>query len=64
MVVVHTIWTLQLLVSTALLAKTLTSLQKKLDRFGTFGMKKSVCDLLDDANHDYTCSQLIAGVVS
>ena len=51
MVVVHTIWTLQLLVSTALLAKTLTSLQKKLDRFGTFGMKKSVCDLLDDVDH-------------
>ncbi|CAB4002143.1 DNA transposase THAP9 [Paramuricea clavata] len=57
MAIVHAIWSLQLLVSTALLAKVLASAEKKV-YIGT-----STCDLLDDANHDHTCSHLISGVV-
>ncbi|CAB4013036.1 ---NA--- [Paramuricea clavata] len=64
MVVLHAIWTLQLLVSTVLLAKTLATLEKKVEYLSsTVGKKKSNCQLLDDANHDFTCSQLTAGVV-
>jgi hypothetical protein len=64
MVVVHAIWTLQLLVSSALLAKVLASNEKKVDYSGGFGMKKSNCDIFDDTNQDYTCKHLISGVVS
>jgi hypothetical protein len=62
MVVVHAIWTLQLLVSSALLAKVLASNEKKVDHSG--GMKKSDCDIFDDTNQDHTCKYLISGVVS
>ena len=61
MMLVYGIWSLQLLVSTALLAKVLASSEKKLD---TFDMKKSYCDILEDSNQDHTCSHLFSGVVS
>jgi hypothetical protein len=61
MVIVHALWTLQLLVSTALLAKILATYEKEGD-FG-FGNKQSVCDQFDKADKDYQCRELIGGVV-
>ena len=55
------LWTLQLLVSTALLAKVLTTWQKEV------GGALSECDRLDkldNRKYDYNCTQMIGGVVS
>ncbi|CAB3997954.1 ---NA--- [Paramuricea clavata] len=60
MVIVHVLWTLQLLVSTALLAKVLATYEKERD-IGS-GNKQSYCDFFDKADKDYQCSELIGGV--
>ena len=57
---VQALWTLQLLVSTALLAKILTTYKK--DSFGF-----SICDIWDkqeNREYNYKCSQITGGVVS
>ena len=62
MFVVQAIWTMQLLVSTALVAKTLTTYQTDIGLVG----KISRCDLWDKAenrDYEYTCGQLTSGVV-
>jgi hypothetical protein len=62
---VQAICALQLLVSTALLAKVLTTYQEEPE---VLGIKfQSTCDKLDEEEnreYDYTCSQLTGGVVS
>lgn len=58
MVAIHALWALQLVVSTALLAKILTTMEKKED--GRF----SECDGHDELGSEYQCSHLIGGVVS
>ncbi len=61
MCAVQAIWTLQLLVSTALLAKILITFEKE------FGGASSLCDRLDkleNRKYDYNCTQVIGGVVS
>ena len=61
MFAVQAIWTLQLLVSTALVAKVLTTYQKDLDS------QVSYCETWDKAenrDYEYTCDQLTGGVVS
>ena len=63
MFAVQAIWTLQLLVSTALVTKILTTYQKEID-FGILG-KRSQCELWDkaeDRDYKYTCGQLTGGV--
>ena len=65
MFAVQAIWTFQLLVSTALVAKVLTTFQKDTGR-GIFG-KISPCEAWDKAEnreYEYTCGQLTGGVVS
>ena len=61
MCAVQAIWTLQLLVSTALLAKVLITYQKEVRG------SPSKCDTWDkqeNREYDYNCSQIIGGVVS
>ena len=65
MFAVQAIWTFQLLVSTALVAKVLTTYQKDIGR-GILG-KISQCEAWDKAEnreYEYTCGQLTGGVVS
>ena len=62
MIFVYALWTLQLLISAALLTKVLTTYQKELDTVG--GNKISPCDAFDKRDKDYQCSQLEGGVVS
>ena len=55
------LWTLQLLISTALLAKILITFEKEVRG------KPSACDRWDkqeNREYDYNCSQMIGGVVS
>ncbi|CAB4045529.1 Hypothetical predicted protein, partial [Paramuricea clavata] len=59
MVIVHALWTLQLLVSTALLAKILATYEKERDQ--GLGNKQSYCDHFDKTDKDYQCSELIGG---
>ena len=60
---VYALWTLQLVISAALLAKVLTSFQiEELD--DGRGNKISLCDAFDKRDKDYQCSQLEGGVVS
>ncbi len=61
MCAVQAIWTLQLLVSTALLAKVLITFKKEV------GGASSLCDRLEkleNRKYDHHCSQMIGGVVS
>ncbi|CAB4029797.1 ---NA--- [Paramuricea clavata] len=65
MVIVHALWTLQLLVSTALLAKVLATYEKEQDLLPIYVIsekKQSFCDNFDEANTNYQCSQFIGGV--
>jgi hypothetical protein len=60
MSVAQAICTLQLLVSTALLAKVFAA-NEKLERVG----KPSLCKMSNEAaNYNYTCGQISGGVVS
>ena len=67
MLVANALWTLQLLVATALLCKTLIILEEKPEeqtiRGFTFS-RKSLCKSMEDENTNHQCSQLIGGVVS
>ena len=61
MAAAQAIWTLHLLISTALLAKVLTTYQKEVRG------RPSACDDWDkqeNRNYNYHCSQVIGGVVS
>ena len=73
MCAVQAICTLQILVSTALLAKALTTYQKEtmkvaVTRFGIVTVKTSLCDTWDETRklheYDHKCSQITGGVVS
>jgi hypothetical protein len=59
---VQAIWTLQLLVSTALVAKVLTTYKKELG-----AAKISQCEIWDktkNRDYDHNCGQITGGVVS
>ena len=58
MITIHAIWTWLLLISSALLAKTVNTLDSKNN--GNI----SYCDSYDKTNTDHQCGQLVAGVVS
>ena len=64
---VQAIWTLQLLVSTGLVTKILTTYEEEHEVRGRFTtVSVSQCDFWDKAenrDYDYTCDQLIAGAV-
>lgn len=63
----YVLWSLQLLISAALLAKILATLEEeKLVRPDQFSpaVKMSECAKLDNANKRYHCSELEGGLVS
>lgn len=64
MFAVQAIWTLQLLVSTALVAKVLTTYKKEI---AIGAAKISQCKVWDEAknrDYDHNCGQITGGVVS
>jgi hypothetical protein len=57
---VYVIWTLMLLISSGLLAKTLNDLHSEDTGFGSI----SRCDFYEEIDENYQCSQLMTAVVS
>lgn len=58
MAAVQGLWTIQLLVTSSLITATFHKYMDKGKR------SRSVCTVWDDRNSDFTCNQLIVGVVS
>ena len=58
MATVQGLWTIQLLVTSSLITATFHKYMDKGKR------SRSVCTVWDDRNSDFTCNQLIVGVVS
>ena len=63
MIVPHALLTLQLLISAALLAKVLATLDKEM-KLSWLRSLKSLCENFDYQNKDYQCSDLKGGLVS
>ena len=64
MVAVIALWTVQLLVASALLAKVLATLEKEKEIPFLVHDRKTTCEQWDDKDYKFKCTHIIGGVVS